>query len=158
MKKERKLKKKVFERNGKKYFLLGRLEGQNYWLESASFDCGWYWGFGYIEVFNHLKTDILLHTHYNSMLFKQNEKGDYIHTLKDITGFKSPLTEAEQWELSDLMKSFYTLKEMAEISYTGTSHFTSNVGVNLKDDELYNKINKEKLPKIFERIYEILSK
>lgn len=158
MEKTKKLKKKVFERNGKKYFLLGKLNGENYWLEEASWDCGWYWGFGYIEVFNKFKTDINLHTHYDCMLFKKNEKGDYIHTLKDITGFESPLTDAEQWELSDLMKSFYTLKEMAEISYTGTSHFTSNVSVNLKDDELYNKINKEKMPKIFARIYEILSK
>lgn len=154
----KKLQKKVFERKGKKYFLLGRLNGENYWLESASFDCGWYWGFGYIEVFNKFKTDIVLHTHYDGFLFKQNEKGDYIHTLKDITGFETPLTDAEQWELSDLMKSFYSLQDTAEIFYQGNSHFTSNCKLDLKNAELYNKINKELLPKIFERVYQILSK
>ena len=157
MKKERKLKKKVFERNGKKYFLLGKLNGENYWLESASFDCGWYWGFGYIEVFNHFKTDIVEHTHYNCMLFKQNQKGDFIHILRDIPNFKTPLTEPEQWELSELMKEFYTLSDTARLFYSGNSNYTTSK-VNLKNMELYNKINKEMLPKIFDRVYEILSK
>ena len=44
MKKE---KRKAF---GKKIYLLGKdAEGVKYWLEEASWDCNWYYGFGYIE-------------------------------------------------------------------------------------------------------------
>ena len=37
---------------GKDVYLLGKdAEGVKYWLESPSWDCGWYWGFGYVETY-----------------------------------------------------------------------------------------------------------
>jgi hypothetical protein len=37
---------------GKDIYLIGKdKSGTNYWLESPSWDCDWYWGFGYIETY-----------------------------------------------------------------------------------------------------------
>ena len=41
--------KKVFNKNN---YLLGKRNGVKIWLVEASWDCGWYWGFGYIEEYN----------------------------------------------------------------------------------------------------------
>lgn len=44
------MKKTIRETNTGTYFLLG-CDSENimYWLKSPSWDCGWYWGFGYIR-------------------------------------------------------------------------------------------------------------
>jgi len=70
---------------------------------------------------------------------------------------KTVLTDKESWELADLMKSFYTLKDMAELCHSGNSHLTSTQGFDLKDEAQEEYINKELMPKIFNRIYEILT-
>jgi hypothetical protein len=67
------------------------------------------------------------------------------------------LSEKEQWALSDLMKSFYTLQETAKIFRLGNSHYTSENNLDLKDEGLENHINKELLPKLFEAIYKLLT-
>ena len=43
------LDKQVRQQDKKKEYLLGTDEyGIKYWLESESWDCNWYWGFGYL--------------------------------------------------------------------------------------------------------------
>ena len=133
----------------KDVYLLGILDGEQIWLEAPSWDCGWYWGFGYINS----------HTHYNSLCFNNdNEEHKFIHVLEDLKDLEAcTLTRDEQWILSDLMKSFYTLKESAEIFHSGSSHYTSNTGVDLKNEDYYNKINKELIPAITARVIELLT-
>jgi hypothetical protein len=61
---------------GKDVYLLGTDEnGIRYWLEAASWDCGWYWGFGYIETYKNNQTpskaqDFDSHEHANNFLSK----------------------------------------------------------------------------------------
>jgi len=119
---------------------------------------GWYWGFGYIETYTNNNNpanskDIESHQHYNSLLLH-----DGIHILSDIPELTDcPLTISEQWELSDLMKSFYTLRSAAETFHLGNSNMCVKHKLDLKDDDFARKINDEILPEIFDRIYEILS-
>lgn len=147
----------------KDVYLLGILNGEQIWLEAPSWDCGWYWGFGYIETYTGTNPatsrDITSHTHYNSLCFNSNNKEyKFIHILEDLKGLEAcTLTRDEQWILSDLMKSFYTLKESAEIFYKGNSHYASSTGVDLKNEDYYNKINKELIPAITARIIELLT-
>lgn len=147
----------------KDIYLLGRLNGKKIWLEQATWDCDWYWGFGYIETYTNDNNpekarDISMHTHYNSICFKKDEETkNYIYILSDITGLtECTLTRSEQWQLSELMKSFYTLKESSAFFYRGKSN-SADVNINFKDDDIYNKINKEILPSIFSEIYKLLS-
>ena len=159
---------------GKDIYLLGKqADGDLIWLESASWDCDWYWGFGYIETYTNnnrpdLAKDISSHSHWTGLVGRQEyydiEKhcfrlgSDYIHHLNNNPNIaETVLTDDESWELADLMKTFYTLKDMAELYHSGNSHLTSKTKVNLKNEEQENYINKELIPKIFNRVYEILS-
>lgn len=157
----------------KDIYLLGvNKQGKNIWLEAASWDCDWYWGFGYIETYTNnerpdLARDINSHSRWSGLVGKQERYNidkkcwqldtNYIHHLNDNPDMEATvLTEKESWELADLMKSFYTLKDTAELFNQGNSHLTTT-GIDLKDEQQETHINKDLLPKIFVRVYEILT-
>jgi len=157
------MKKQIDRAFGKDVYLLGTFtDGSKFWLEAASFDCEWYWKFGYIETYTgkspSRSTDINNHQHYNSICFKEINN-EYIYKLSDNPEVaECVLTENEQWELSDLMKSFYTLSSAAGFFHRGGSYlFSINIQDNLKDAKLNKHINEFVLPKIFKRVYELLT-
>lgn len=156
------MEKKKFYRHGRNYYLLGQdKEGTNYWLEEESWYCGWYYGAGYIETFTnnknpHLSKDIRSHQHFDS-LFLQGPKCAR-DMFKDFF-VKTPLTDEEIWELVDYMKTYYTLRSVAELFKHGYSWQTGRA----KIDELQNQaqedlVNKVWLPEVFKRIKAILNK
>ena len=71
------LAKKQSKAFGKDIYLLGEdQDGIKYWLQSPSFDCGWYWGFGYIMTYTNnrrpdLAKDIDSHQHIEGLLGQQ---------------------------------------------------------------------------------------
>jgi len=73
------MKKRISEAFGKKVYLLGKDdEGTLYWLEAPSWDCGWYWGFGYIETYTNNNNpnrsqDITSHQHWEGTLLERKE-------------------------------------------------------------------------------------
>lgn len=161
MKKIQKQKSHAF---GKDVYLLGKDKfGEYLWLEAGSWDCDWYWGFGYVETYTnnnnpHLAKDIQSHSHIDGHIFKKGENGDYIHTWNDNPDLEETvLTESESWEFSDLMKSFYTLRETASLYHQGNSHLTAGVEITLKNKQAEKRINEKEIPVIMERIYEILA-
>ena len=145
---------------GKDIYLLGADdEGTMYWLEEPTWDCGWYWGFGYIETYTHnlcpdLALDINSHGHFKCL------SNDNRTNLYD--GFKkkfqhTPLANNEIWLLCELMKSYYTLRDYADMCYTGGAHYTGNPCAQvIKNENEYNRINQEVLPRIFAAIRNIL--
>lgn len=146
---------------GKKYYLLGKgKDGANYWLEAPSWDCGWYWGFGYVETFTNNKNpeksrDIVSHDHFDR-LFLTKDKNDY-DVFKEFFA-ESVLNDEETWKLLDYMNTAYVLKSTAEIFNHGGSNYTEKAYLeNLKDKNLEDKINKEMLPEIFEKVSELLA-
>ena len=76
--------------------------------------------------------------------------------LWETYGF--PEDYKEKWDqLVDYMKTFYTLKETAELFGRGYSYYTERAKINeLQNTEMAKKINKEILPKLFERVYALL--
>lgn len=168
--------KKISHAFNKDIYLLGKdQEGQLYWLESPSWDCGWYWGFGYIETYTNnrrpdLARDINSHSHFEGFLWGNDKTSefkdgkwvenhlDYHHHINQSSLLaETVLTDNESWELSDLMKRFYTLKEAAEIFHTGSAHLTSSNSCDSTNKHIENQINKIELPKIFKRVLEILT-
>jgi hypothetical protein len=157
----------------KDIYLVGKdKEGKLVWLEAPSWDCGWYWGFGYMEIYTNnvhpeRAKDIVSHSHWNEFVGKVEiydvETGQFIHTDYKYHINESPLlsetvlTENESWLISDLMKSFYTLKEAAAVLGNGDSHYASDPSKTCQDTELANKINQEILPKLFEQVISILT-
>jgi hypothetical protein len=174
---EKKLTKKRKDHGFRKdVYLLGKdSDGIRYWLEAPSWDCGWYWGFGYVETYKRNAApakahDIDSHSHIDSSFMGQMEvydfekrchvKGKYIHNIYDCpTLSETTFTEKEGWELSELFKQFYLLREMADFSHKEKPgcHVTTSP-VDHGDMTEWNKhINTVMMPKIFAAIIGILS-
>ena len=160
----------------KDIYLLGQDEsGVNYWLEAPSWDCSWYWGFGYVETYTNNSNparsrDIQSHEHIKSSFIGQEEKydydkncfvkGEYIHNIYDSSRLaKTTFTENEGWELSELFQQFYLLRDMADFTHREKPKCnTANTVVEHGDLKEWNKkINEVMIPSITKRIMEILS-
>lgn len=159
------IKKKVEEdQSGKKVYLLGKDKSGDYvWLEAPSWDCNWYWGFGYIERYFDNKSpskaeDISSHSHWDSEIIG-NIEGDYRHHLNANPNIvESVLTDDESWKLAELMKSYYILRETASFFKYGASHLASNpLSNSLKDESITKRINEVLLPAIFREIDKLLT-
>ena len=121
----------------KERILLGRVaadagtyaDSEPLFLEKHSWDCGWYWGFGYIGNKNtHFHFDSLLeNTKYASEIFKQTN-----------------ISDSDWWVIRDLFKQAYALKAAAE-TYRYGGHQTSRPGVTdiLKSQEKADALNKD---------------
>lgn len=150
------MKKHSFKWHGKNYYLLFTDEqGTKYYLQDFSWDCDWYWGGGYVETFTNNRTpnlsaDIQSHQHFNTMFFN----GNYEKFLNAGT----PFTLAEKWQILELLKTFYIMREYSDTLHRGGAHFTTNLVKDIiKNEEEYNRINKEIIPAIREELIKILT-
>lgn len=124
---------------GKDIYLLGvDSDNQNVWLEAPSWDCNWYWGFGYVERYTnnnkpHLSKDIISHTHIDSE-FKKTGKIDLNNYL-----VKQTFTIEDGEHLNSLFNQFYKLRQEAD-----------------KKEKLSKDINENQIPLITNKIIELL--
>lgn len=161
------MKKKKSHAFGKEIYLLGQdSDGKYVWLEAPTWDCGWYWGFGYVERYTNNRNpekakDIQSHTHINSE-FKNNGVIN-VNLGLEVTTY----TKSEGLELNKLFTEFYRLKELAEKLQHADKNTITLVGLlggnlgNIQTDfdivsEIKN-INENLIPNITKRILEILS-
>ena len=97
-------------------------------LSKHSWDCGWYWGFGYLGNRN-------LHYH-----FKYYLDGTHWH-IEDVFD-ESPLTQENWWIILDLFKQAYALKAATEVyrhgGYITTSRNITDVIQNYGYADLIN--------------------
>ena len=148
------MKKEISEKLGKR-FLLGTKDGEKHYLVAPSWDCGWYWGYGYVQTYNKRKNDVELHQHFDGLFFKSSKNGydAFKEFFDDMT-----VSDKELWTLIELMRTIYTLKETAEILGRGGSHYTTNpckdIIINIEEVE---RINKIVLPALFEQVEKLLT-
>lgn len=154
------MEKKISNAFGKKIYLLGAdKEGIWYWLEEATWDCGWYWGCGYVETYTNNKRpeiakDINSHQHFDG-LFLNGPK--MCKEMFDEFFKETPLNESEKWKLLEIMKTIYTMKKYSEVVYRGGSHITTNPICDIiRSEDEYKRINKIVLPKLFTEVYKLL--
>lgn len=148
---------------GKDIYLLGAdNDGIQYWLEAASWDCEWYWGFGYVETYTNNKDpekarDTNSHQHFKGLFL---DRGISPEDFKKVLP-NTPLSDDEIWALYGYMKQFYTMGEYADLLHAG-NHITSKAKSieeekNEEDNKReYERINKILLPELFEKIYKLL--
>jgi len=158
-----KTKTQAFFPNGKDVYLIGRDQYRELiWLEAAEWSCGWYWSFGNVEVYTNqanpiFAKDITSHSHWKGFLNKEDSDGKYLHHINQVLK-ETVLSESESWKLSDLMQSFYTLQECAEVTGRGGSHLTTTDNPEaIKDKDMAERINKVLLPALFQEVYKILT-
>lgn len=154
------MEKKIINKFGTHYLLGVDKDGDYVWLEKESWDCDWYWGFGYLHTYTNninpeRSRDLSSHFHFDSTFF---------HTGKGVDeAFKeyfqeTVLTDSELWQLIDLMKTYYTLRASAEIFRHGYSYFTEKAKIDkLKSPMTEDMINKILLPEVFNKIEQILT-
>lgn len=145
--------KKVIEKFGKKHYLLGIRKEDNaeIWLEEATWNCNWYWGFGYLVVFNDNMSDYIESTHFDSV-FK-------FMTLDCFKNYftETVLSDGEIWTLLENMKTLYTLRGYSDVLFHGGSFITDNDFKDLiKNDAECDRINKVLFPTILDSIYKLL--
>ncbi len=130
-------------------FYLGKSGGERIYLTAPSWDCGWYWGFGYLGNKNcHYHVDGLSK---NSDLFDGFKKhfGDTFIIKND----------SDIWLLSELFETFYHFKKFAEVYHIGGSNYTNNpLKEIIKNGAELKRINEVILPHVFEEIYKVLNK
>lgn len=116
------MKDKIYLGNTTKY---GKL-----YLSKHSWDCGWYWAFGYIG-------NSECHMHIDSLI-----NSDYSINLVFDKG--TPITQDQLWVIRDLFKQAYTLKGAAGVYQYG-GHQTSKLGITdcIKNLEMAALINKD---------------
>lgn len=152
------MEKETKQKFGKTYYLLGKRKGDNkkVWLEEGHFDCSWYWGIGYVEVFTHKYVDIEEHTHFDCLFF--NNTGCCYDLFKAYFE-ETTLNDKEIWQLLENMKTLYNLRNYSDMIFRGGSHITTNQNSDLiKNEEEYKKINNVIIPKILKDIYGLLNK
>ena len=144
---------------GKDVYLLGAdSEGTYYWLEAPTWDCNWYWGFGYIETYTdnerpHLSRDINSHEHADNFISKWFTSWNGSKPrLKEST-----FSEAEGWELSELFAQFYFLREAAEMFGRGKANTAKTTIPLWKDEAKVKEINEVLIPMVTKRVIEILT-
>lgn len=131
------------------YYLGITKQGDKAYLVKPSWDCGWYWGFGYIQSYTPYHYDWSSHEHWDT-LTKDGFSFDIIKDhFKDLT-----LSDNDLYTLCDYMKSYYTLRRMADLTHCGDSFITAAARdlADFKNDEINTKINQEALPKLFKAV------
>lgn len=162
---------------GKDIYLIGKnTDGELLWLEAPSWDCNWYWGFGYIETYTNntdpsRARDTTSHSHINGLTGKleywdserqcRRLSSEYVHNIYDSPKLvENTFTYEEGWKLSELFRQFYLLKDMAEYTYrnpAGCHLTTSPVEQDRKVmTQWHEYINVTMIPKITAEILRIL--
>lgn len=155
---------------GKQVYLLGIDANKiKYWLEAPRWECGWYWGFGYIETYEHNRKpstahDINSHQHADGKYLPGNAAGTGEHYNDDDNlfsgGFLKDTTfnEADKWQLRELFAQFYHLKEQAAFYGRGGMHIaTIETRHALIDKAQEHKINTQMIPMVIKNILQLLS-
>lgn len=152
------MKKKISSAFGKTIYLLGQdSEGTNYWLEEGSFDCGWYWGIGYVETYTNnsnpqCSRDISSHQHFDNMFLG----GNGFDKFKEFFT-KTPFDDKEIWKILEIMMALYTARRYSDMIHRGGANYTKNPLVEvIKSDKEYLRINEVVIPRLLEELYKIL--
>lgn len=129
--------------------VIGTHDGQTVYINPPSWDCDWYWGFGYLG-------NIDCHYHLDTL---DNGKNMY-DAIKNHFGNSFRIkNDSDIWLFCELMATAYHLKETAEVFGRGGSQYTTNpVSELIKDAELVDRINNVLLPTIFNHVNALLSK
>lgn len=136
-----------------KDFRIGVMGGRGVMLRVPSFDCGWYWGFGYLG-----NRDCHFHLdHLDSMDSKLANKNLY-DQLIGLFGDSLTIPKDRLWTFCEIVKTIYTLKEAAEVFGRGGSHYTQNPDKNaLIVPEYVRHINGELIPMQIRSLWALLS-
>jgi hypothetical protein len=113
----------------KEKIYLGTFQGERYSLEKHSWDCGWYWGFGYVGNFR-------LYTHFSEVFL-----GKSFPRKKDFEELN--FSEESWWVILDCFSQAYALKRAAEVYRHGAHIACDSRARLLVSEEMEKKLNQD---------------
>lgn len=160
----------------KERFFFGTRKSDNkkIYLTKPSWDCGWYWSFGYLgnsrehyhlDSYRTVNHYLKLEDGSHKSITEQRNKCMYDCLLEDYTLKKNLLGEKNKfgsypklWTFCELFTTAYSLKETAEVLGRGGSHVTDNpVADVIKNEDEVKRINEVVLPAIFKEIETLIN-
>ncbi len=145
--------KKLKTTSSKDMFLLGVTKDKaRIYLERGSWDCSWYYGFGYIETFDPQHS---AHSHFSG--FNEDRNQDLRSAfLEFFKGGQLTITAKESWTLCELMNSFKILSETASMYHNGGgSGLTTNPVI--EENNTIRKTVLEDIRKIIVEVQKMLA-
>ena len=150
----------------KKFFFGTRKsDGAKIYLSAPTWDCGWYWSFGYLGNYRehyHL-SNYQAKDHYfklaDGSIKLVREKRNICMRDALLEDYKlNPVLASNLWVFCELALTAYALKETAEVLNRGGSHMTKNpCDKIIQNKEEVDRINKIVLPAIFAEIEKLFS-
>jgi hypothetical protein len=144
-------------------FVLGKVDGRNIYLSAPSWDCSWYWGFGYLgnkDCHYHLSGLTENEWYDTEKECWRSEKFNLYDGIKKHFGDTLTITdEKDLWTFCELVSSAYKLKETAGVLGLGGSNYTTNPVTDIIKNEIETaRINEKVLPAIFDALNDLLIK
>lgn len=125
-------------------------DGEAVYLTKHKWDCGWYWGLGYVGNRN-------CHFHFDSLLYIKGKDGKVKFTASDLFS-ETNITDKEWWIIRDLFVQAYALQKAAEVyHHGGHQSFTKGVTDIIRDDGLVKRINAD-LEKVLNALWDYIVK
>ena len=130
--------------------LLGKLkanagtyaDGENLWLEKHSWDCGWYWGFGYVGNKNS-------HFHFDSLMEGTKYQASDIFAQTNIN-------DNDWWVIRSLFKQAYALRSAAEVYKNGGNQtFLAGTTDVIKNEEMATRLNRD-LEVVLDKLWDVV--
>lgn len=119
-------------------------ENEPIYFYRPSWDCDWYWGFGYIG-------NDSLHTHLNSL-----GKNNLYENIKNYFS-EFILQDKDLWLFCEYVMTIYALRPYSEVIHRGGSHYSNNPHKDvIKNPDEYKRINSELIPLLIDEIYKLL--
>lgn len=138
--------------------LLGRIRddidcsasGEFIWLSKHKWDCGWYWGFGYVGNKN-------CHFHFDHLLYVRDSKGNGALLASELFT-ETCISDADWWVIRDLMVQAYALKAAAEVyRYGGRQTTLQGVTDLIRSPDMAKTLNDD-LERVLTKLWEFTLK
>jgi len=135
----------MYKTKWERQFLMGTVDNEKIYLSAPSWDCDWYWGFGYLG-------NDRRHYHFDSLMKDTNLWQGVKDHFKDLR-----IPDKQLWTFSELIVTAYTLRKTAEVLGRGGSHYTVNpCFAIIQNKNEAKRINEIVLPNIFDEIHNLL--
>jgi len=133
-------------KKAKYFFGKNKETNESIYLTMPTWDCGWYWSFGYL---GNIDCHYHLDSHFNT---NKNIYDELLEKYELNTKIKNKL-----WEFCEIISTVYSLKNAAEIYNRGGSHYTNNPCADvIKNPFEVTRLNDIVLPALFKKLENLL--
>ena len=129
------------------FFGQRKSDKERIYLDKPTFDCEWYWSFGYLGNRNE---------HYHLISITENRNKHMYDCLKEDYLLNNKIYQ-NLWEFCELSQTIYTLKDSAELFHIGGSHITTNPHQKQLKRKVYERtVNEKLLPQQIQTLWNLI--